>query len=112
MACYVTDPSALKIRHDIGIEIIAWECDYPHSDSIFPNAPEFVLAEMKPAEVSDDEINMITWKNTCRFFGWDPFIRIPADQATVASLRALATDVDTAVRPKSEWRALYERRTA
>ena len=44
LACYVTDPVALKVRHDIGIDIIAWECDYPHSDSIWPDAPEFVLA--------------------------------------------------------------------
>ena len=45
LACYVTDPTALKVRHDIGVDIIAWECDYPHSDSIFPDAPEFVHAE-------------------------------------------------------------------
>ena len=40
LACYVTDPVSLKVRHDIGIDIIAWECDYPHSDSIWPDAPE------------------------------------------------------------------------
>ena len=51
LACYVTDPTALKVRHDIGIDIIAWECDYPHSDSIWPNAPEFVHAEMGGADV-------------------------------------------------------------
>ena len=46
LACYVTDPRALKVRDDIGIDIIAWECDYPHSDSIFPDAPEFVHDEL------------------------------------------------------------------
>ena len=51
LACYVTDPSALKVRHDIGIDIIAWECDYPHSDSIWPDAPEFVLDEIDGAGV-------------------------------------------------------------
>ena len=44
LACYVSDPTALKVRADIGVDIIAWECDYPHSDSIFPGAPEFVHA--------------------------------------------------------------------
>jgi predicted TIM-barrel fold metal-dependent hydrolase len=112
LACYVTDPSALKIRHDIGLEIIAWECDYPHSDSIFPNAPEFVLDEMEGAGVTDDEINMITWQNTCRFFGWDPFSHIAQDKANVGSLRAQAQDVDTTVRSKLEWRHLYEQRLA
>ena len=46
LACYVTDPTSLKLRHDIGIDIIAWECDYPHSDCIWPDAPELVLAEL------------------------------------------------------------------
>jgi len=32
IACYVTDKTSLKLRHEIGIDIIAGECDYPHSD--------------------------------------------------------------------------------
>ncbi|TQS46008.1 amidohydrolase family protein [Cryptosporangium phraense] len=108
LACYVTDPAALKNRHEIGIETIAWECDYPHSDSIFPNAPEFVLNEMNNAGVNDDEINMITWQNSARFFGWDPFKHISASDATVGALRATATDVDVTIRPRAEWKKLYE----
>ncbi|MCD0452965.1 amidohydrolase [Actinocorallia sp. API 0066] len=108
LACYVTDPTALKVRHDIGIEMIAWECDYPHSDSIWPNAPEFVLDEMRGSGVPDHEINMITWQNTCRFFDIDPFTHIPKERATVGALRALSPDVDTTVRSKHEWRRLYE----
>ncbi|MDX6742170.1 amidohydrolase family protein [Actinocorallia sp. A-T 12471] len=108
LACYVTDPTALKVRHDIGIEMIAWECDYPHSDSIWPEAPEFVLAEMEGSGVPDHEINMITWQNTCRFFDIDPFQHIAKEDATVGALRALSPDVDTEVRSKHEWRRLYE----
>jgi predicted TIM-barrel fold metal-dependent hydrolase len=108
LACYVTDPSALKLRHDIGIETIAWECDYPHSDSIWPDAPEFVLKEMNNAGVSDEEINMITWENSARFFGWDPFKHISKADSTVGALRATATDVDVTVRPRAEWRKLHE----
>ncbi|SHN23739.1 amidohydrolase family protein [Cryptosporangium aurantiacum] len=108
LACYVTDPAALKNRHEIGIETIAWECDYPHSDSIFPNAPEFVLNEMNNAGVSDDEINMITWQNSARFFGWDPFKHISKSDATVGALRATATDVDVTIRPRAEWKKMYE----
>jgi predicted TIM-barrel fold metal-dependent hydrolase len=108
LGCYVTDPVALKVRHDIGIDTIAWECDYPHSDSIWPNAPEFVLDEMNNASVPDDEISKITWQNTCRFFGWDAFKHIAQADATVGALRARSTDVDTTVRSKHEWRALYE----
>jgi predicted TIM-barrel fold metal-dependent hydrolase len=108
LACYVTDPTALKVRHDIGIDIIAWECDYPHSDSIWPNAPEFVHAEMLGAGVPDDEVNLITYQNTTRFFGLDPFKHIAKEDATVGALRALSPDVDTTVRSKHEWRHLYD----
>jgi predicted TIM-barrel fold metal-dependent hydrolase len=108
LACYVTDPTALKVRHDIGIDMIAWECDYPHSDSIWPNAPEFVLNEMSTAGVPDNEINKITYENTCRFFGWDAFKHIAKQDATVGALRALSPDVDTTVRSKHEWRELYD----
>ena len=52
LACYVTDPVSLKVRHDIGIDIIAWECDYPHSDSIWPDAPEQIHGEMTGAGCS------------------------------------------------------------
>ncbi len=86
LACYVTDPAALKVRDDIGIDIIAWECDYPHSDSIFPGAPEFVHHELEAAGCTDEEIDKITWQNTCRFFGWDPFVHMARDEATVGAL--------------------------
>jgi len=108
LACCVTDPSALKIREDIGIDIIAWECDYPHSDSIFPDAPEFVHAELLAAGCSDEEIDKITWRNTCRFFGYEPFAHIDRQAATVEALREQAQDVDTTIRTKQEWRAIYE----
>jgi predicted TIM-barrel fold metal-dependent hydrolase len=108
LACYVTDPSALKLRDDIGIDVIAWECDYPHSDSIWPNAPEFVHTELVNAGCSDAEIDKITWENSCRFFGWDPFAQRSREQSTVGALRAQSPDVDTAVMSKTEWRARYE----
>ena len=36
LACYITDPSGLLLRDRIGIDIIAWECDYPHTDTTWP----------------------------------------------------------------------------
>jgi predicted TIM-barrel fold metal-dependent hydrolase len=108
LACYVTDPAALKIREEIGIDIIAWECDYPHSDSIFPDAPEFVHAELTRAGCNDEEIAKITWENSARFLGYDPFVHIDRDAASVGALRAQARDVDTTIRTKHEWRAIYD----
>ena len=108
IACFVTDRTALKVRDDIGIEMLAWECDFPHSDCIFPDAPEQIFSEMQDAGCSDAEMHQITWENTCRFLDVDPFRHIPKEQATVAALRAQATDVDVTVRSRAEWRRLYE----
>ena len=108
LACYVTDPTALKVRHEIGMDIIAWECDYPHSDSIWPDAPEFLINEFNGAGLTDAEMNIITWENTARFFDLDPFSIIKKEQSSVGALRALATDVDTTVRSRKEWRQRFE----
>jgi predicted TIM-barrel fold metal-dependent hydrolase len=108
LACYVTDKTSLKLRHEIGIDNIAWECDYPHSDCFWPDAPEQVLAELNAAGADDSDINKITWENSSRFFGWDPFKLTPKDKATVGALRATATDVDTSIRPRAEWARIYD----
>jgi hypothetical protein len=54
-----------------------------------------VNAEFEAAGVTDDEIHKITWQNSCRFFGVQPFAELTRDKATVGSLRARAMDVDT-----------------
>jgi predicted TIM-barrel fold metal-dependent hydrolase len=108
LACYITDPSGIKMRNEIGIDVIAWECDYPHTDTTWPESPEFVWREFQAAHVNDDEIHKITWQNSLRFFGWDPFAHLPKEQATVGALRALARDVDTSRKPRAEWRKRNE----
>jgi predicted TIM-barrel fold metal-dependent hydrolase len=112
LACFVSDPVALKVRHDIGIDVIAWECDYPHSDSIWPDAPESIHGELVGAGASDADIDQITWQNSSRFFDWDPFATIDRADASVGALRARATDVDTSVRTRREWAARYAERQA
>jgi hypothetical protein len=112
LACFVTDPTALKVRHDIGMDIIAWENDYPHSDSIWPDAPESIYAEMTAAGCTDAEMEQITWGNMARFYDYDPFAIVPREQANVGALRAQALDVDTSIRPKAEWRARAEAKAA
>jgi predicted TIM-barrel fold metal-dependent hydrolase len=108
LACYITDPSGLKLRHEIGIDVIAWECDYPHTDTTWPESPEFAWNEFEQAGVTDDEIHKITWENACRFFGWDPFAHTAREHATVGALRRLATDVDTTRMSRDEWRKRNE----
>ena len=47
LACYITDPSGLLLRDRIGIDNIAWECDYPHTDTTWPESPEFAWKEFR-----------------------------------------------------------------
>jgi predicted TIM-barrel fold metal-dependent hydrolase len=108
LACFITDKAGLKLRHEIGVDILAWECDYPHSDTTWPRSPEVLWDELTAAQVPDDEIDKITWQNSARFFRWDPFSHVPQSQATVRALRALAEDVDTSRMTKDDWRKRNE----
>jgi hypothetical protein len=108
LACYITDPSGLRLRDRIGIDTIAWECDYPHTDTTWPRSPEHAWGELQDAGCSDEEIHKITWQNACRFFDWDPFVRTPREEATVGARRARAADVDVTRMPKEEWKKRNE----
>jgi predicted TIM-barrel fold metal-dependent hydrolase len=108
LGCFITDPSALRLIDRMGEDVIAWECDYPHSDSTWPESPEQLLAECEKAGVSDAVINKITWENAARFFRFDPFEHRSKAEATVGALRAKAGDVDTSITSKAEYRRRYE----
>ncbi len=108
LACFITDPSGVKLRNEIGIDNIAWECDYPHTDSTFPLSPERLFAEFTDAGATDVEIDKMTHANSCRFFDFDPFSHIPKDQANVAALRSLATHVDLTTTTKAEYQARWD----
>lgn len=107
LGCFITEPTNLRLIDRIGEHTVAWECDYPHSDSTWPNSPEVLMAEFEAAGISDEVIHKITWENACRFYDYDPFQHTPQDQATVGSLRALAGDVDTSITTKAEYRERY-----
>jgi predicted TIM-barrel fold metal-dependent hydrolase len=108
LGCFITDPSSLRLLDRIGEDVVAWECDYPHSDSTWPDSPETLLGECEGAGLTDAQIDKISYRNACRFFRFDPFAHVPRDQATVRALRACATDVDTTETSKSEYRRRYD----
>ena len=89
LTCFIADPIGLKLRDDIGIDNISWECDYPHSDSSWPKAPEELAASSRPG-VPDDELNKITHENAMRWYSFDPFAHRTREQCTVGALRAEA----------------------
>jgi predicted TIM-barrel fold metal-dependent hydrolase len=96
LTCFISDPVGVELRHRIGIDNIAWECDYPHSDSSWPHAPE-ELAEVA-ADVPDDELNKITFENAMRWYSFDPFAHRPRERSTVGALRAEAAGHDVSIR--------------
>ncbi|MFF6804113.1 amidohydrolase family protein [Streptomyces sp. NPDC012616] len=101
LTCFISDPIGVKLRHDIGIDNICWEADYPHSDSMWPNAPEQLHEVLTANSVPDDEINKMTHENAMRWYSFDPFAHVPREQATVGALRTAAGDHDVSVRSRS-----------
>jgi predicted TIM-barrel fold metal-dependent hydrolase len=96
VTCFIDDASGLEQRHRIGVEGIMWECDYPHSDSTWPQSPELLSRSL--VGIPDDEIALLTHRNAMRVYQFDPFAIRPQERCTVASLRAESPDVDTSLR--------------
>jgi predicted TIM-barrel fold metal-dependent hydrolase len=101
ITCFISDRVGIKIRDEIGVDSITWESDYPHSDSVWPNAPEEL--EKSLDGLPADDIAKITHLNAMRVFRYDPFAHIKREDATVKALRAqaAAAGVDTTFRPRS-----------
>ncbi|MFZ0668111.1 MAG: amidohydrolase family protein [Acidimicrobiales bacterium] len=108
LTCFIADKVGVELRHMIGIDNIAWECDYPHSDSSWPEAPE-ELAEVA-ADVPDPELAKITYENACRWYSFDPFAHRSKERSTVAALRKEAEGHDVSIRSMDKGR--FERRPA
>jgi predicted TIM-barrel fold metal-dependent hydrolase len=96
ITCFIDDAAGIKNRHDVGLDTICWECDYPHSDSTWPTAPETLMKSLDG--VPDDEINQITHENAMRHFRFAPFAHRSKEKATVGALRAEAADVDLSLK--------------
>ncbi len=39
LTCFIDDAVGMEVRHHLNPKHIHWECDYPHSDSTWPNSP-------------------------------------------------------------------------
>jgi predicted TIM-barrel fold metal-dependent hydrolase len=100
ITCFIDDASGLKNRDDVGIEQMTWECDYPHSDSTWPESPERLAKSL--AGIPDDEIRAITYQNAMRLFHYDPFAHLPIEESTVSALRKQAIGVDTSPVPSGK----------
>ncbi len=93
LTCFIDDAVGMEVRHHLNMDHIQWECDYPHSDSTWPDAPEKVMSYMEG--LPDEDVNRVTHLNAMRNYHFDPFAHRPKAECTVGALRAQATDVDT-----------------
>jgi predicted TIM-barrel fold metal-dependent hydrolase len=96
LTCFISDPVGVQLRNQIGIDNIAWECDYPHSDSSWPKSAEEL--EAVTAGVPDDELNKMSYENAMRWYHFDPFKNRTKEQSTVGALRAEVADHDVEIR--------------
>jgi predicted TIM-barrel fold metal-dependent hydrolase len=99
VTCFIDDDAGLKNRQLIGIDTITWECDYPHSDTTWPEAPERLWRSVNGMPKQD--IDKITHLNAMRHFQYDPFSKIQRERCTVGALRAQARDVDLSLKAGS-----------
>ena len=61
------DPRALELRHEIGIDRIMVETDYPHYDSSWPDTQELLRRQL--AGLPDEEIRLLTHANAEALYG-------------------------------------------
>jgi predicted TIM-barrel fold metal-dependent hydrolase len=96
LTCFISDPVGVALRHEIGINNITWEMDYPHSDSTWPNAPEALWEVM--SSLSDEDIERITHLNAMDWYSYNPFEHLDRADCTVGALRAQAAGHDVSIR--------------
>jgi len=104
LTCFIADPIGLALRHEIGVDNICWEQDYPHSDSSWPNAPEEFAKVAAKYAVPDDEINKMTHENAMRWYRFDPYAHRAREQCTVGALRAEVAGHDVTIRAMDKGR--------
>src|SRR3546814_9385833 len=82
---------------DMIVDMVAYECDYPHSDTVWPNVPEYLWASVNGLDKGT--IDKITHLNVMREYSFDAFaLNGGREKCTVGHLRELGKDVDVSPR--------------
>ena len=100
ITCFIDDQFGIASHEFLNMDNVTWECDYPHSDSTWPTAPEQVWKSIQT--LSEENINKVTHLNAMKHFSYDPFASIPKEQATVRALRERAIGHDIAIRSQGK----------
>ena len=96
LTCFIDDQFGLENLRFLNEDLVAWECDYPHSDTLWPNAPDYLWASVK--SLSRTTIDKITHLNAMKLYSFDPFALLGRENCTVGALREAGKDVDISPR--------------
>lgn len=96
ITCFIDDQFGLKNLAYMNEDMVTWECDYPHSDTVWPNCPEYLWATVNG--LSRATIDKVTHLNAMREYNYDPFSILGRENCTVGALRAKAQHVDVSPR--------------
>ncbi|VFA88403.1 Predicted metal-dependent hydrolase of the TIM-barrel fold [Gordonia paraffinivorans] len=67
--CFISDQHGIDNRHEVGIDNITWECDYPHSDSNWPHSRKVVAEQMR--DVPDEDVHKMVELNARKLFRFE-----------------------------------------
>lgn len=97
ICCFIDDQFGVKNLDYMNKDMVAYECDYPHSDTVWPNVPEYLWASVNGLDPG--LIDKITHQNAMREYSFDPIsLRGGRENCTVGHLRELGKDVDVSPR--------------
>jgi predicted TIM-barrel fold metal-dependent hydrolase len=97
LTCFISDKFGVASRNFLDMDNVMWECDYPHSDSTWPFAPEDVWSEI--GGLDDHDIDRITHLNAMNHFHYDPFPALGGrEHCTVGALRESVAGHDVSIR--------------
>jgi predicted TIM-barrel fold metal-dependent hydrolase len=93
ISCFLDDEAGLQLLSHMNENQVTWECDYPHSDCLWPKCPERLWETVRG--LPDATIDKITHQNALKLYRFDPFPVMGGRQnCTVAALRELGKNVD------------------
>jgi predicted TIM-barrel fold metal-dependent hydrolase len=97
VSCFIDDQFGLKNLDYMNTAMVCYEADYPHSDTLWPNCPEYLFASVNG--LSDEVIDRVTHQNALREYHFDPIAKMGGrEQCNVGALRYLGRDVDVSPR--------------
>lgn len=97
ITCFIDDQFGLKSLDYMNTDMVCYEADYPHSDTLWPNCPEYLYASING--LSDTVVDAITHGNAMREYSYDPYTILGGrENCTVGALRVLGKDVDVSPR--------------